>query len=40
MCDMSEDKEKPAGPKVGGDSMTALPLKSHDVPPSIQKFPL
>ena len=38
MCDMSEDKEKPAGPKVGGDSMTALPLKAMMFLPQSRSF--
>ena len=38
MCDISEDKEKPARPKVGGDSMTALPLKAMMFLPQSKSF--
>ena len=38
MCDICEDKEKPARPKVGGDSMTALPLKAMMFLPQSKSF--
>ena len=38
MCDVSEDKEKPAESKVGGDIMTVLPLKTVMFLPQSRSF--